>query len=126
MGAAPKLDPAWPIIDSAKLKSIQDLSEPGDEDDFFKELLSIFFQRVPTLLAELETAVTGMNPLKLERSAHALKGTSGNLGAMLMMKLAEQLENTGRAGKLDNAAEVLAELHTVYGLTKKELETHWL
>ncbi len=126
MGAAQKLDRAWPIIDAQKLQTIKDLSEPGDEDDFFKELLGIFFQRVPALLVELQAAINSKDPVKLERSAHALKGTAGNLGAMMLMKLAEQLEVMGRSGKTDQAAEVLAELQLTYPLTRKELETHWL
>jgi HPt (histidine-containing phosphotransfer) domain-containing protein len=126
MGAAPKLDEAWPIIDAQKLQAIKNLGEPDDEDDFFKELLNIFFQRCPALLAELDAAVAAKDPVKVERSGHALKGTSGNLGAMMMMKLAEQLEVMGRSGKVENASEVLAELHKTYPLTKKELETKWL
>src|SRR6478609_6505351 len=126
MGAAPKLEQGWPIIDAQKLQAIKNLSEPDDDDDFFKELLNIFFQRCPALLAELDVAVASKDPVKLERSAHALKGTSGNLGAILMMKLAEQLEMMGRSGKVETAAEVLAELHKTYPITKKELQTKWL
>lgn len=126
MGAAPKLEQAWPTIDAQKLQAIKNLAEPDDDDDFFKELLNIFFQRCPALLTELDAAVAGKDPVKLERAAHALKGTSGNLGAMMMMKLAEQLEVMGHSGKVENALQVLTDLHKVYPLTKKELESKWL
>lgn len=126
MGAAPKLEQAWPTIDAQKLQAIKNLAEPDDDDDFFKELLSIFFQRCPALLTELDAAVAGKDPVKLERAAHALKGTSGNLGAMMMMKLAEQLEVMGHSGKVENALQVLTDLHKVYPITKKELESKWL
>jgi len=126
MGAAPKLDQAWPIIDAQKLQAIKNLAEPDDDDDFFKELLNIFFQRCPALLTELDAAASTKDPVKLERAAHALKGTSGNLGAIMMMKLAEQLEMMGRSGKVENALEVLTDLHKTYPVTKKELETKWL
>jgi HPt (histidine-containing phosphotransfer) domain-containing protein len=78
------------------------------------------------LLTELDAAVAGKDRVKLERAAHALKGTSGNLGAMMMMKLAEQLEEMGHSGKVENALQVLTDLHKVYPVTKKELESKWL
>jgi HPt (histidine-containing phosphotransfer) domain-containing protein len=126
MGAAFKLDHSWPVIDAQKLQTIKDLGEPDDEDDFFKELLKLFFQRCPVLLADLDKALSDMDPVKLERSAHALKGTSGNLGAILMMKLAEQLESMGRFADTQHAKEVLTELKRIYPLTRQELETNWL
>lgn len=123
MGSEQSFEGAYPIIDDMKLQSIKDLAEPDDADGFFSELLQIFFQRAPQLMSEIETAIQSGDAQKLERSSHALKGTSGNLGAVRMMHLAEQLEMKGRAKVIDDAARPLSdELLRVYPLTKAELE----
>jgi two-component system sensor histidine kinase/response regulator len=126
MGVATQLAEEWPLIDAAKLQSIKNLADPDDEDDFFGDLLAIFFERVPVLLAEISLAISNKDSLKIERSAHALKGTAGNLGALSLMKLAEQLEEMGSAGDIARAPGHLADLERIYPLTKKELESKWL
>lgn len=123
MGSDQDSSGAYPIIDDVKLQSIKDLAEPDDADGFFSELLQIFFQRAPQLMSEIETAIQSGDAVKLERSSHALKGTSGNLGAVRMMRLAEQLEMKGRAKSMDDAVQPLSdELIRIYPLTKAELE----
>lgn len=126
MGAAVLLENHWPLIDENKLQSIKNLSEPDDEDDFFQELLGIFFERVPLLLAEIEANIGSSNALKLQRSAHALKGSAGNLGAIKLMKMAEILENIGSTGTIAGAASHIDELKSIYILTQREIESNWL
>lgn len=126
MGAANQLKGSWPLIDANKLRSIRNLAEPNDEDGFFKDILGLFFQRVPTILAELDVAIQSSNSKQLERAAHAIKGSSGNLGASLMMNIAEELELMGREGRFENAASVLLDLQDTFVRTKLELEKKWL
>lgn len=116
----------FPLIDAQKLQTIRNLGEPDDADGFFKDLVGIFFERVPGLLIDIEAALAKQDGPGLERSAHALKGTAGHLGAIKMMKLAEHLETMGRESLSPSAHEFLTELHAVYPLTCKELKTKWL
>ena len=113
-----------PILDAAKLQSIKDLAD-GD-DEFFVELTDLFFERAPLLLNEMKDALSAQDAYKFERSSHALKGTSGNLGAMKMMKICEELETMGRNGTLEGAQELLDDLVGVYPMTEKELRDNWL
>ena len=127
MGASVQLQANWPLIDANKLQLIKNLAEPDDqEDNFFPDLLALFFARTPELLGQIARAIADKEAQKLERSAHALKGTAGNLGAIALMKLAENLELIGAQSKLNEAPECLAELERIYPLTKSELETNWL
>ena len=126
MGAAAKLLAEVPVIDAAKLQSIKDLGEPGDADGFFRDLLKLFFDRAPILLADIDKAQKTQDALQLERAAHAMKGTAGNLGAMQIMKIAEELEQMGRDGQLRGSDKLASELHLVYAATRKELERNWL
>ena len=56
----------------------------------------IFFDRAPNLLLKIKTAVDANESRDLESSAHALKGSCGNLGANHMAELCRQLEENGR------------------------------
>lgn len=114
----------FPILDAQKLQSIKDLAD-GD-DNFFKELTDLFFQRAPVLMGEITKAFEAKDHYTLERSSHALKGSAGNLGAMKMMKICEDLEHKGRAEDLSNVDGLIKELQEVYPITEKEMKDDWL
>jgi HPt (histidine-containing phosphotransfer) domain-containing protein len=111
-----------PMVDLARLRSIKALGEPDDSDGFFSGLLNIFFERVPQLLSDLESAVVNQDSLRIEKLAHALKGSCGNLGAVRMMNLAERLESLGRSKQLTPELSVLlSQLKVAYPETREEL-----
>ncbi|MCX6128927.1 MAG: Hpt domain-containing protein [Proteobacteria bacterium] len=126
MGAPDLQGDLWSLIDAAKLQAIKNLADPDEDDNFFNDLLAIFFERVPKLINEIRLAVETKEALKLEHAAHALKGTAGNLGAICLMKKAEQLETMGAAGQFLEAPMCLTELERIYPLTKIELESNWI
>ncbi|MBC7659668.1 MAG: Hpt domain-containing protein [Chitinophagaceae bacterium] len=113
-----------PLIDHAKLDAVKELAEPGDADGFFKDLVELFFSRVPMLIGEMVDANQKGDPSAISRSAHTLKGTAGNLGAIRVMKLAESLELESRAGKLDLVPKLLTDIESAYRLSKVELENN--
>ncbi len=111
-----------PLVDRPRLKSIKDLGLPGDADGFVKGLLDIFFERAPALMNDLAQALDGRDSHKVEKLAHALKGTAGNLGASRMMHLAERLESLGRSRSLEGeAVQILEALKASYPDTRHEL-----
>ena len=55
-------------------------------------------------------AITTGDAKLLEQAAHALKGISGTVGANEMLDLAVRLEEYGRSGRTDDAAEVVSAL----------------
>lgn len=115
-----------PLIDHAKLDAVKELAEPGDADGFFKDLVELFFSRVPILIAEMMDASANGDAVVVAKSAHTLKGTAGNLGAVRLMKIAETLEHLGRAGKLDEAPRLLSEIQSAFALSKVELENNMI
>ncbi len=57
----------------------------------------------------------------LERTAHALKGSCGNLGARKMAETAGLLEKAGRGGDLSAAPGFLHRLDAEFSQTRAEL-----
>ena len=62
------------------------------------------------MVEEIETAIKQGDAVALERAAHSLKATAGNLCAPDVVLLASQLEAIGRLGTLAEAPTLLAQL----------------
>jgi len=116
------------LLDESKLQSIRDLTEVGDEEDFLTSLIHMFFERTPQLLEEIHQGISANNSKILEYSAHALKGTAGNIGAYPLMKVCEQLEERGRLRDFSDVMELQNELEDLFLATanalKAELDQH--
>jgi HPt (histidine-containing phosphotransfer) domain-containing protein len=92
------------------LETIATLKALGgsDEPDLFVELVDLFVTDAKTHIAQLQRAVEQHDLRLLERSAHTLKSSCANVGAMAMSKLCFELEQLGRAAKLEGAAQLVA------------------
>lgn len=113
-----------PLIDHNKLDAVKELAEPGDADGFFRDLVQLFFTRVPILIGEMQEANKGGDSVAVSKSAHTLKGTAGNLGAMRVMKLAETIEHQGRSGNLVGLPQLLTDIEDAFSLSRVELENN--
>jgi len=85
----------------------------GDED-LLAELVGLFIQESPKLLAAIQQAIERADPKGLERAAHALKGSVGNFVIPTAVKAAQTLENMGRKGNL-------AAADTAYAVLQQEI-----
>ncbi len=83
----------------------------GDED-LLIELIEIFFDQRPTLMAEIEAAISGEAAPDLQRAAHTLKGSAHIIGGRAAAAAALQLEHIGRDAKFEAATSALRTLET--------------
>jgi diguanylate cyclase (GGDEF)-like protein len=90
----------------AKLREIMGPSLP--------QALSPFLEDTPQYLLDLETAVHGENAQAAQAKAHAIKGSSGNLGANTLAQLAKEAEEHAMAGKLELIVPLLPRLRIAY------------
>jgi signal transduction histidine kinase/CheY-like chemotaxis protein/HPt (histidine-containing phosphotransfer) domain-containing protein len=100
--ATPGLTGAWD-----KRKALQRLD--GDEK-LLDEVIQIFLEETPKLLADLERGLAEGNPEQVERTAHTLKGELGYLGLSAASEKAKDLEQMGRRAELQTAPEVVSAL----------------
>ncbi len=86
------------------------LAHVDGDTSLLAELVKIFEDELPRLLAALRQAAAEGDARALERAAHTLKGTLSSLAAPAATAAARQLELVGRAGDLARAREACAAL----------------
>ncbi len=102
--------PAGPDRQVAVRARLEELvgADPGAaEQEVVAQVLTSFLSRGPGLFAEVEAAADAGSAGELEASAHALKGSAGNLGLTALAELAARLEHAGRSGQLDEVPALL-------------------
>ncbi len=112
--------PDAPVIDLQAIDNLRSLN-PGDNDEFLREIVAIFIEDTPLRIADLETGLATSDTAKFTRAAHSIKGSSANLGAAALGTLAEKLEHQSRKEGLTGVAPLLALLSSEFQRTKAEL-----
>ncbi len=102
----------------ADLRALQTAGSPG----FLVELIDIFVQEAEGHLVKLREAYAAKDARTFERSAHTLKGSSGNLGAQAMSRLCHDLQAVGHAADWTRAGAALPALEEEYRAVKCELQ----
>ena len=98
-----------PVVDAKTLTTLRELMGCA-----FAELVHAFLDGVPPRLALLRTAATDMDMQTLLREAHGLKGSSENLGVMVLSQLSRELETQCRNGALQYAEQHVENIAAEY------------
>ena len=94
----------------------------GGDPEFLAELIDSFLEEAPDLIADLRQAVEVGDPVGMRLAAHTLKPNSADFGALELSQLCKKMEELGKAGTMDGAAELLVEAEALFALVKAELE----
>ncbi|WP_058835661.1 ATP-binding protein [Luteimonas abyssi] len=100
--SAPAVSPP-PIIDAEVLDELRAML--GDE---VEHLVDVFLEDTPRLIARLEAAAQGPDYDALRDTAHSLKSSSANLGAMRLSEVARRIEAAARQEQLERPAVAVA------------------
>lgn len=108
----PEIDLHLPSINQKSLDSLRELQALQDEDEpsLIVELIDLFLEDTPKKLSLLKQAVLEKNASSLERSAHALKSSTANLGASKMMVFCQDLEKLGKENTTKGSYGILEKL----------------
>lgn len=93
-------------VDETVLDSYRVLQEEG-QPDIVTEFIDVFLADLPGRIEQLRQAVASASARAVKSSAHALKGSSGSVGAVMLSGLCGQLEANARAGSTDGALDLL-------------------
>ena len=97
------------------------LARVGGDLDLLKEIAALFLEEYPGSLDAMHKALVSGDAKTIERTAHGLKGSVANFNARIVVDAAFQLEQLGRAQKLDRVPESLAALERALALLHAEL-----
>ncbi len=95
---------------------IERLKEMGQALGFEvpRRILELFLGDAGTRLSDLRRALVRGDVSAFEQTAHSLKGSSANLGALAFAELCDDLEERGARRELAGAEERLANLEAEY------------
>lgn len=96
------------ILDRERVSSF--LAIGRTQKGFLEGLVRSFRQDVPSRLDALRAAASSEDANELALAAHALKSSSGSVGAKRMYAVAEALEQSARNGQLGGAAVSIEQL----------------
>lgn len=102
---------------------LADLSALGGDQNpqFLTSLFDHFLEETPSRLTALRAAAEQGDGPALERTAHTLKSTCGNLGARPMAGICMALEEQGRNGRFEEVAPLLDDLENEFDRVRRAL-----
>ncbi|MEA2206231.1 MAG: two-component system, sensor histidine kinase and response regulator [Blastocatellia bacterium] len=80
-------------VDPTVMSGYERLQADGDPD-LIVELIDLYLADVPLRMTKMREALRQRNWLQVKREAHNLRGSSGNLGAVGMAAICEEVERT--------------------------------
>ena len=98
-----------PILDRTRLEELYELQDDPDEV-WVAQLVEQYFEDAATRLAHMRAAYTSSDNTALTRHAHALKGSSNNLGARRVAQISEHLQRLAHAGSGEGVGPLLDRL----------------
>ncbi|MBZ5561804.1 MAG: response regulator [Acidobacteriia bacterium] len=109
VAAVPEPSVEKPPIDRRALANIAALQRPG-APEILPKVVSLYFKTSSELLESLRDAVLQHSPEAVRKTAHSLKSSSANVGAMHLASLCKELEEAGRRSSLDDATRVFDQI----------------
>ncbi len=105
--------PQTPLIERTRLDELSS----GDLDTA-REIVALFFERMESLLPDLERALAANNLEEARRHAHTGAGSCATCGMMQAQNVMRRMERSVEAGQLDHTRELLVEARKVLAATR--------
>jgi HPt (histidine-containing phosphotransfer) domain-containing protein len=96
------------VLDRERVSSFMAISRT--QDGFLEGLVKTFREDVPSRIDALRSALANGDSHDLSLAAHAMKSSSGSVGAKRMYTMASSLEQNARVGRLDGADAAIEQL----------------
>ena len=101
----------------AELRALQ----TGGSPTFLSELIDIFLKEQAQHLSGLRKAFDDRDAPVLERVAHTMKGSCGNLGARELSKVCAELQGVAHAGDWPRAGTLVVQIERDAVIVEAEL-----
>ncbi len=108
-------------IDRSVLGGLQDLQIEG-EPSIVKRVIEAYLTDSEPLISQLKEALPVNAREVLQRSAHSLKSSSANVGALRLSEISKELEMNCRDNSLEDAARLIAAIESEFIKAKEVLQ----
>jgi two-component system sensor histidine kinase/response regulator len=109
-------------IDHTVLDQLRDFPQ-SSQRGLLQKVIDLYLQDTPDRLTGVREAVEQDHADSLAQLAHALKGSSANLGARNMVQMCAELEELGHSEDLEHAPELLTRLESEFVRVRSALST---
>ena len=79
------------------------LGRLGGDEELLKQIAEMFIEDASGYMKALRDALEKQDASEVRQIAHALKGSSANINASALQKVASEMETAGEKGNLDQA-----------------------
>ena len=110
------------LLDMTTIQNLVELDDGGH--GLLSEMIEIFREDTPRRIRDILAAIADGNAEELSRTAHALKGGSGALGAHALRILAADLEALGREGATEAGPDLHGRLEGTFQATLAGLDAY--
>jgi HPt (histidine-containing phosphotransfer) domain-containing protein len=110
------------ILNLETLGALREFDEPG-KNDFITEIIGVYITDTQDRFKALWAAHQARDPLALSKTAHAIKGSSLNVGADGLADKMKTFEMEGKIGVLP-ASEKVTEAEALFALVCEELKAN--
>jgi CheY-like chemotaxis protein len=115
---------APPVIDRRVLNSLRQMAG-SKTPALLRQIIAHYREDAPQRLQDIRDAIAAGDAQSLRQSAHTLRSSSANLGAMNLSHLCKKLEMMGRVGTTTDAPEWIAQIEAEYAKVKVALELEY-
>ena len=105
-------------INHSLLDKLRDLLQ---DEDKMNRLIDTYLKDTSEQLEKIRQSLSSGDYLCVKKISHTMKSTSKYFGAITMADLCQELENAGKSGKMERAAEQLAGIEREYENVRIEL-----
>ena len=111
---------SFSIVDFSVLESICEMA--GEEANLLiEEMITTYLADTEVRLQAIAEAINQADAEIIEQAAHSMKSSSANLGAVNLAQLCEELEQLGRAKKIDNTKPLLSNAQVEFQQVHQDL-----
>ncbi len=97
------------VLNQEVIDELLALTQDGDPD-LLVDLVTMFLEDAPNKVQSIVRGLESGDLGAVERAAHSLKGSSGNLGAIAVQHLCESIQNASRSGHRDQLPTLVHQL----------------
>jgi len=118
MARAPAKDAE--VLDRQVLDQLGTLRTNG-KPELLARTINLYLVESPKLIQKLKQAAGANDAPEMVRSAHSLKSSSANVGARILSRYCEDIEQSARRADTEAACKIVAKVETEHGRVQSAL-----